>query len=67
MQATARPWEKLTFFAACWMAISFLNWYSNIIEEKEGPHRFPNKTSIVGVHWAADCSLQWFNTFYKIT
>ena len=42
-------------------------WYSNTIEEKEGPQRFPNKTPVVGVHWAADFPLQWFNTFYKIT
>ena len=46
---------KLTFFAACWMAISFLHWYSNIIEEKEGPHRFPKKTPKVGMYCAANC------------
>ena len=40
----------------------FLNCYSNIIEEKKGPHRFPNKTPLLGVHWAADCPLQWFIT-----
>ena len=44
----------------------FLNCYSDIIEEKKGPHRFPNKTPIVGVHWAADCQMQWFNTLRSI-
>ena len=48
----------------------FLNCYSNIIEEKKGPHRFPNKTPLLGVHWAADCPVQWFNalrsTFVQI-
>ena len=44
----------------------FLNCYSNIIDEKKGPHRFPNKTPIVGVHWAANCLMQWFNTLRSI-
>ena len=46
--------------------ILFLNCYSNIIEEKEGPHRLPNKVPIVGVHWAANCQMHWFNTLRSI-
>ena len=42
--------------------LDFLNCYSNIMEEKKGPHRFPNKTPLLRVHWAADCPLQWFKT-----
>ena len=44
----------------------FLNCHSNIIEEKKGPRRFPDKTPIMRVHWAANCLMQWFNTLRSI-